>query len=134
MNRISMSTVTPVYRGEKTLRDLVLALDEFKQKLESSDSPVRLVESIFVDDGSTDRSADVLATLKNEFAWIQVITLSRNFGQHPATIAGILHTCGDWVATLDEDLQHHPRLLHELLREAVTTQSDLVYANPNLIF
>lgn len=130
MTMISISTVTPVYRGEKTLRNLVIALNDYKLQLESSGSPLRLVESIFVDDGALDGSAKVLEELRNEFDWVHVITLSRNFGQHPATMAGILHASGDWVATLDEDLQHHPRFLNSLLEEAVTFQTDIVYAKP----
>jgi len=127
---ISITTVTPIYRGEKTLRSLVMALDEYRKSLEIPECPIRLVESIFVDDGSSDNSAQVLRELKREYPWIHVITLSRNFGQHPATIAGILHSSGDWVATLDEDLQHHPRFLNYLLKEAVNAQVDIVYANP----
>src|SRR5882672_7517570 len=47
----------------------------------------------------------------------------------PATIAGILHTSGDWVVTLDEDLQHSPARIEDLLRKAIIHRSDIVYAN-----
>ena len=56
--------------------------------------------------------------------------LSRNFGQHPATIVGILHSSGDWVVTMDEDLQHRPEVIKLLLRKAVTGHDDIVYAKP----
>jgi len=130
MQVITLSTVTPVYRGAETLRGLVTELDRYRKELIALAGPLRLVESIFVDDGSTDGSSVVLAELKEEYDWIHVITLSRNFGQHPATVAGVLYSSGEWVATLDEDLQHHPKFLNELLYQAVIQSSDIVYANP----
>lgn len=129
MSQVTISTVTPVYRGEKTLRDLVLAINEVRINLEQENTPVRLIESIFVDDGSQDASADVLRNLQVEFPWVQVVSLSRNFGQHPATIAGILYSSGDWVVTMDEDLQHHPKYISMLLQKAMEKSSDIVYAN-----
>jgi polyisoprenyl-phosphate glycosyltransferase len=130
MQLITLSTVTPVYRGAETLRALVVELDRYKKELLLSEGPLRLIESIFVDDGSNDGSSILLAELEEEYDWVHVITLSRNYGQHPATVAGILYSSGDWVATLDEDLQHHPKFLNELLHQAVIRNSDIVYANP----
>ena len=52
----------------------------------------------------------------------------RNFGQHAATIAGILHTSGDWVVTMDEDLQYPPAQFEALLREVAQVGADVVYA------
>ena len=128
MNQITISTITPVYRGAQTLRELVLAIDKYRMKLENSKAPIRLIESIFVDDGSQDGSSQILYELQNEFNWIHVVSLSKNFGQHPATIAGILYSSGDWVVTLDEDLQHHPKDIDEMLRKAVIDSNDIVYA------
>lgn len=130
MNNITISTITPVYRGASTLRDLVLAINDFRENLKSQNSPIQLIESIFVDDGSQDGSGNVLNELKKEFEWVHVVTLSRNFGQHPATIAGILYSSGDWIVTLDEDLQHHPKYIDAMLKKAVSMSSDIVYAKP----
>lgn len=127
---VTLSTVTPVYHGAKHLRALVEALDEVRQQLETADSPLRLAEAVFADDASVDDSAEVLAALADEYPWVRVVTLSRNFGQHPATAAGILHTSGDWIATLDEDLQHHPRHLVDLVLRAAHAGHDIVYAKP----
>jgi glycosyltransferase involved in cell wall biosynthesis len=129
MDEIGLSTVTPVFQGASFLRDLVGELSILRHTLEKGCYPVRLVEAIFVDDGSIDDSAAVLARLQAEYDWVKVITLARNFGQHPATVAGILQTSGDWVATLDEDLQHPPHFLLMLLKEAVVKQADVMYAN-----
>lgn len=130
MDKVLLSVVVPVYQGTPYLRDLVSALSEVRERLDAAGGPVRLAEAIFVDDGSIDRSELVLRELARENDWITVITLSRNFGQHPATVAGILHASGDWVASIDEDLQHHPRHLTALLQHAVRNGSDIVYAKP----
>lgn len=127
---VTVSTVIPVYRGAAYLRALTARLATVREVWEREASPLTLAEMIFVDDGSADSSGDVLAELREEYPWLRVITLSRNFGQHPATIAGILHSSGDWVATLDEDLQHPPEHLETLLREAVMSSVDVVYARP----
>jgi glycosyltransferase involved in cell wall biosynthesis len=127
---VTFSTVTPVYRGADHLEQLVQALDAVRSRLESEDRPLRMVEAIFVDDASVDDSAEVMRRLEQEYAWVRVVTLSRNFGQHPATAAGILHASGDWVVTLDEDLQHHPRHVVPLLVHAASRQLDIMYARP----
>lgn len=56
--------------------------------------------------------------------------LSRNFGQHAATLAGMSSSGGDWVATMDEDGQHDPADLGGMLDVALTERSDVVYAAP----
>lgn len=125
-----LSVVVPVYQGEKFLEELAGRLGDLRADLESRHSPVALAEAIFVDDGSIDDSRAVLAALERKHDWVRVVTLSRNFGQHPATIAGILHSSGDWVATIDEDLQHRPADLVPLLKCAIRNHLDLVYAKP----
>ncbi|NDY58150.1 glycosyltransferase family 2 protein [Desulfovibrio sulfodismutans] len=128
---ITLSTVTPVYSGEKYLAELVGQLDLLRTRWERENAPIRLLECIFVDDGSIDDSAAVLKGLSQKYPFVRVIELSRNFGQHPATAAGILYASGDWVATLDEDLQHPPHMIETLLRKAVEKQADVVYVHPS---
>ncbi len=130
MENVYLSTVTPVYQGAKYLEELVTELNKVRESLESEEAPLRLIESIFVDDGSVDESAEVLETLGKRYPWVKVLELSRNYGQHPATIAGILHSSGDWIATLDEDMQHHPANIVSMLLYGVSNKSDVVYANP----
>jgi glycosyltransferase involved in cell wall biosynthesis len=129
MDKISISTITPVYRGADTLKELVSEIQLYRDFLLESKGPLSLTESIFVDDGSQDNSHEVLKEIANEYPWVKVITLSRNFGQHSATVAGILHSSGDWIVTLDEDLQHNPKYIHQMLKKAVSDQFDIVYAN-----
>lgn len=131
MGEITLSIITPVYRGENTLEDLVIEIEKEKNKFEENNAPLRLVEVIFVDDGSRDNSNKILKKLEKKYDWVLVVGLSKNYGQHPATMAGILHSSGDWIATLDEDLQHHPKYLTQLLEEAVLKKKDIIYAHPD---
>ena len=125
-----ISTVTPVYSGEAYLRLLVESLASLREDWNRLGFPFQLEESIFVNDNAVDGSAEILEALSQQYPWVRVITNSRNFGQHPATIAGILHSCGDWVVTLDEDLQHDPNHIPKMLECAVARELDIVYARP----
>jgi polyisoprenyl-phosphate glycosyltransferase len=127
---VSISTVIPVYSGKEYLEKLADALASVREEWQKNGLPLRLVEAIFVNDSAIDTSAEVLQSLKEKFDWIHVLTLSKNFGQHSATCAGILHACGDWIFTIDEDLQHDPKYFIDLLRLAVTKGYDIVYAKP----
>ncbi len=129
-NPISISTVTPVYSGQVYLQGLVEALARVREEWRANGLPIDLVESIFVNDSAIDDSLSVLLALQEKFDWIQIVTLSNNFGQHSATVAGILHSCGDWVISIDEDLQHDPKYFVRLFERAVTDGSDVVYAKP----
>lgn len=128
MSEVTLSVVVPVYSGEPYLRKLCDKFAELKQKWQDGNYPVALIEAVFVDDGSIDNSSDVLRELAAKYDWVRVSWFSKNFGQHPATVAGILYTSGDWIATLDEDLQHDPKFIEQLLRRAVTEHLDIIYA------
>lgn len=128
-NKVLVSLVVPVYSGADYLAELVASIAQLREAWISDRAPLHLEEVVFVNDDSVDESAVVLSTLSEGRAWMRVLHLSRNFGQHPATIAGILHTCGDWVVTLDEDLQHPPEYIPAMLKVAVADQLDIVYAH-----
>lgn len=130
MARMLLTTVTPVYQGVLFLEDLVSEIERLRARLDAQEAPIALAEAIFVDDSSRDGSAELLERLAARHPWIRTVSLSRNYGQHPATVAGILHSSGDWVVTLDEDLQHRPHLAIDLLARAVEDGRDLVYAAP----
>ena len=126
---VSISLVVPVYSGAKYLRQLAEAADAVRNDWVARAAPITLGEMIFVDDGAKDDSPTIIDDLATEYPWVVPLHLSRNFGQHAATMAGILHSAGDWVVTLDEDFQHPPDKITEMLKCAVYAQSDLVYAN-----
>jgi dolichol-phosphate mannosyltransferase len=72
-------------------------------------------EWVFVDDGSTDGTPEVLAGLRQADERVRYVVLSRNFGKEAALSAGLAHAAGDGVILMDSDLQHPPALIPELI-------------------
>lgn len=127
---LSLSIVVPVYSGQPFLEGLVLRQEALRAQLEAGDLPIRHVESIFVCDEPVDGSAALLVGLSKSRPWMTVLHLGKNMGQHSATAAGMLHTSGDWVVTMDEDGQHEPLAIIDLLKATVPQSQDLCYARP----
>jgi len=84
-------------------------------------------ELIFVNDGSGDDSAEILAELPARYPFVRVINLSRNFGQHIALSCGYRHARGQFVGMLNVDRQEPPDQIPLLLREIETTDCDIVF-------
>jgi len=83
-------------------------------------------EIIFVDDGSTDRTMEVLRQLTTQYPTLRYISLSRNFGHQQALKAGLDRASGDCVIMMDADLQHPPALIRQLI-EKWRSGYDIVY-------
>lgn len=129
---ISVSVVIPVYRGADTLPGLIEEIAPYTSPQTTAGGRSYLVESVvLVWDHGPDNSDDVIRALAAAHDWVRPVWLSRNFGQHPATCAGILATGTDWVVTLDEDGQHDPAHIATMLDKAYDSRSQLVYANPS---
>jgi methionyl-tRNA formyltransferase len=111
---MDISVVIPVFNEEVCLIPLCKRLTAV---LNSLPPPEKRYEIIFVDDGSTDRSYAVLKKLAKENSRVNVIQLSRNFGQHPAILAGLEKARGEIVVTLDADLQNPPEEIPKLLKK-----------------
>jgi len=126
-----VSLVVPVYQGERTLAALV---DEVAPLTSAQRTPegraFRVAELLLVHDGAVDGSARVMTELAALHSFVRPLWLSRNFGQHPATLAGMASTVSPWVATLDEDGQQDPRDVGRMLDEALGAGAQLVYARP----
>lgn len=126
-----MAVVVPVYQGERTLEALV---DEVAPLVAGSVTPAgrrfRVTELLLVHDGARDGSAAVMSALADRYPFVRLLWLSRNFGQHPATLAGMASTSASWVLTLDEDGQQDPRDVGRLLDDAIGHDAVLVYARP----
>jgi glycosyltransferase involved in cell wall biosynthesis len=85
-------------------------------------------EMIFVEDGGKDNSWNVLKEIKQKDPGrVTIIQLSRNFGQHNATFCGFAHAKGDWILTMDDDLQHPPEEIPRLIQKQLDTDADLIY-------
>ncbi len=130
METLNISTITPVYAGSQYLEELMDSIVKQREKWKNDAYHLSLKEAIFVVDDAIDDSIIILQKLALKYEWVRVINLSRNFGQHPATIAGILYSSGDWIVTLDEDLQHPPQYIDDLLFKVAETDCDIVYAKP----
>jgi glycosyltransferase involved in cell wall biosynthesis len=126
-----ISLVVPVYQGERTLETLADEVAPLTTaQVSPGGRPYRVVELLLVHDGGPDRSPDVMKKVAARHPFVRLVWLSRNFGQHPATLAGMASTIGEWVATIDEDGQQDPRDLGKFLDTALEGQSRLVYARP----
>lgn len=128
----TLSIVVPVYQGEPTLE---LLLAEIKPLVTTQTTPngvhFHVSEVILVHDGAIDGSDAVMSKLAAKLPFVTPIWLSRNYGQHAATLAGMASTNGDWVVSLDEDGQHNPADVARLLDLAVQKNVQLVYALPS---
>lgn len=74
-------------------------------------------ELIFVNDGSRDRSLEILHQLASKDSRVKVVSFSRNFGHEAAMIAGIDHSSGDGIVCMDADLQHPPQCIPEIIEK-----------------
>jgi undecaprenyl-phosphate 4-deoxy-4-formamido-L-arabinose transferase len=119
LKRELVSIVIPVYNEAANLPPLWARLRPIL-----SDS-MREWEIVFVDDGSTDASLEILTGYGREDARVRVVELARNFGQHSALLAGFRNSRGDVVVTLDADLQNPPEEIPRLL-EAIAQGNDVV--------
>lgn len=126
-----ISVVIPVYQGERTLLGVLAELHEFAETRTSPAGHDYIVDEVLlVYDNGPDDSARLIRELEREFPGVRGVWLSRNFGQHAATLAGMASAGGDWIATIDEDGQHDPHDIAGLLDTAMREQASVVYALP----
>ena len=126
-----VSLVVPVYQGEHTLESLVQEVEPLTAPTPTPAGRMfRIAELLLVHDGARDGSARVMDAVSSRHPFVRPLWLSRNFGQHPATLAGMASTVSPWVATLDEDGQQDPRDVGRLLDAAIASGAQLVYALP----
>jgi undecaprenyl-phosphate 4-deoxy-4-formamido-L-arabinose transferase len=119
----SLSVVIPVYNSECILDELIEKLVQSIPKISSD------YEIILVNDGSRDQSWQVISRLCNEDSSIKGINLMRNYGQHNALLCGIRAARNEITVTMDDDLQHPPEEIHNLI-EKLQGNYDVVYGTP----
>ena len=107
--RMLLSVVVPCMNEEEVLRQTHQHLVSVLQK-----SPANF-EIIYVDDGSSDSTVDVLRELQTSDPRVRVVRFSRNFGHQVAITAGLEHASGDAVVIIDADLQDPPEVILEFL-------------------
>jgi glycosyltransferase involved in cell wall biosynthesis len=106
-----LSVVIPIYNETEVIPLLVPRLRDVLGKLQLP------YEVVFVDDGSSDTSLDLLRAAAAEDSRLRVVSFSRNFGHQTAITAGLDFATGDAVVIMDADLQDPPELLAEMVRE-----------------
>ncbi len=106
---VVLSFVVPLYNEQESLASFYRQLHAVAQKLAEP------YEIIFVNDGSTDSSGEILRDLHSQDEHVRYLSLSRNFGKHEAMAAGYDVTTGQAVITLDADGQHPPEFVDQLI-------------------
>ncbi len=106
-----ISVVIPAYNEEESIPHLYKKLKEVLDKLGGE------YEIIFVDDGSDDRTPEILKDIAKKDRTVKVIRFRRNYGQTAAMYAGFVHASGDVIITMDADLQNDPEDIPRLLEK-----------------
>ncbi|MCS6862929.1 MAG: glycosyltransferase family 2 protein, partial [Abditibacteriales bacterium] len=120
---LACSVVVPVYNSEEILPELVAQLARVLPTFADR------FEVVLVNDGSRDRSWDVICQLSQEYPWVHGINLMRNYGQHNALLCGIRAARYEIIVTMDDDLQHPPEEVPKLL-DKLAEGYDVVYGTP----
>lgn len=125
MDRPMYSVVVPAYRSSDTLGELCARLIQvFETQIKES------FEIVLVNDSSPDSTWDKMKELHGQDSRIKAINLTKNFGQHSATICGFSFATGDFIITMDDDLQHPPEEIPALVQGMQENpQADVVMGN-----
>lgn len=109
MASMSLSIVVPVYNERQSLEELHRLVADVCQQQKLT------AELLLIDDGSTDNSWGVIEQLSQQYDWVRGVRLRRNFGKASALAAGFERCTGDFIVTMDADLQDDPREIPRLL-------------------
>lgn len=123
MFRGKLSIIVPCFNEEEVVEE---AYGRLRRVM--VDHAIRDHELIFVDDGSQDRTLEILRGIARRDARVRVISFSRNFGHQPAVTAGLHECLGDAAVIIDADLQDPPELIPEMLRRMEEEGASVVYA------
>ena len=113
MRQKKITTVVSVYNEELSLKHFYEVTVQVLENLEWD------YEMVFVNDGSSDRSIDILRSFANINSKVKVVNFSRNFGHEAAMIAGIDYATGDGIVCMDADLQHPPQCIPKNLKRVM---------------
>jgi len=132
VSAVRLSVVIPVYRGEETLPALMAEIEPLTHAQTTPGGREFAVEEVLlVWDRGPGNSDKVLRQLSQQYPWVRPLWLSRNFGQHAATLAGMTSSGGDWIVTMDEGGQQDPAFIPQMLDAAYDQEVQLVYGTPS---
>ena len=117
-----VSVVVPCYNEESVIEETNAQLNSVLAGAFTD------YEIVYVNDGSKDRTKDLLLSFKEDFSKVKSIHFSRNFGHQPAVSAGIKHATGDYIIIIDADLQDPPALSPDMVKKAEEENANVVYA------
>ena len=117
-----VSVVVPCYNEESVIEETNAQLNSVLAGAFAD------YELVYVNDGSKDRTKDLLLSFKEDFSKVKSIHFSRNFGHQPAVSAGIKHATGDYIIIIDADLQDPPALIPDMVKKAEEENANVVYA------
>ena len=106
-----ISIIIPMYCEEEVVEECYKRFTNMLQKLENYD-----YEILFIDDGSKDRTLELLEEIAKKDKKIKIISFSRNFGHQAAVTAGLKEVAGDAVVIIDADMQDPPELIPDMLK------------------
>lgn len=111
MENKKISLVVPMYYEEKVVNECYKRLTEVLQKIENYD-----YEIIFINDGSKDKTLELLEEIAEKDDKVKILSFARNFGHQCAVTAGLKHVSGDAIVIIDADLQDPPELIPDMLK------------------
>ena len=118
-----VSLIVPCYNEEESLPILYGALCDVREQVSDRD-----FEFIFVNDGSRDKTAEVIRDLASKDKCVKYVFFSRNFGKEAAMYAGLEKAQGDYIAILDADMQDPPSLIPSMIESLDKDEADIVAA------
>ena len=104
-----ISIIVPCFNEESVLPAFYSAVSDAASSIEGA-----VCEFLFIDDGSSDRTAEILQHFTEKDERVRFLTFSRNFGKEAAMYAGLQNASGDYCVFMDADLQHPPALLKNM--------------------
>lgn len=118
------SIIIPVFNAESCLMGTV------QKTVESMNVLSNNYEIILVDDGSRDKSWEIIKSIKQKYSHVKGIRLNKNYGQHNVLLCGLNHSEGEYIVTLDDDMEHNPEDIQRLYAELKENNWDVVYGIP----
>jgi len=122
--KVLLSVVVPCYNEAEALPYFLVEIGNIADKM--SDARNLDFEFLFINDGSKDTTLDILRLAARDDSRVRYISLSRNFGKEGAIYAGLKYTRGDYVATMDADMQDPPSILPEMYEILQNEEYDCV--------
>jgi len=115
--------IVPCYNEQESLPAFIQAVVPILRELKDISYNI-----IFIDDGSRDKTLEIIKDLTKKYEGIKYISFSRNFGKEAAMLAGMKLSSGDFVGFIDADLQHSPKLIPQMLDALISEDYDIAAA------